>query len=92
MDYSASFEFSAAIVKLASEKVRCEIRNNLEDEIFSHLIDEILSSDNDLLDFEPKLSEVLRPITVLENDENVINRWLNLELLAAKERFQYFRT
>ena len=92
MDYSASFEFAAAIVKLASEKVRCEIRNNLEDEIFSHLIDEILSSDNDLLEFEPKLSEVLRPISVLENDENVINRWLNLELLAAKERFQYSST
>ena len=86
LEYSASFEFSAAVVKLAAAKVRSEIGNNLEDEIFSHLIDEILSSDNDLLEFEPKLAEVERPLSVLENEPTVIQRWLNLELLAAKER------
>ena len=85
-DYSAIFEFAGAVVRLAGEKVKSDLKQIEDDDIFSHLIDEVLSHDADLLAVEPGLREAQRPIMVIENDENILQRWLRLEISAARER------
>jgi len=83
--FSASFEFYAAVVRLGSEKVKNDLRIINDDYVFSHLLDEVLSHDGDLLEFEPKLTRSSRPIMVIENDYALIDKWLRLELTHARE-------
>lgn len=84
--YSASYEFAVALVRLGSEKVKNHLRIIDDDDVFSHLIDEVLSHDADLIEFEPRLIDSPRPILVIENDDTFVDRWLRLEIVSARER------
>ena len=68
-------------------QVKNDLRIINDDYVFSHLLDEVLSHDGDLLEFEPKLSRSSRPIMVIENDDALIDKWLRLELTHARERY-----
>jgi len=85
-NYSSFYQFSSNLVKLGNEKVKNDLRNLSDDDILSHFIDEILSNDFDLIEFEPELVNSNRPIYVIQNDQNLIDRWLKLEIISARER------
>ena len=85
--YSAISDFCSALVILTCEKVNSDLKVIPEDDsqIFSHLVDEILSYDNDFISFMPELGNRKRPIHILENDQVLVNRWIRFEFDSAAE-------
>ena len=85
--YSACVDFCTALVLLTCDKVNSDLKIIPEDDsqIFSHLVDEILSYDNDFTSFMPELTDRKRPINILQNDQSLIDRWIRFEFESAAQ-------
>ena len=83
--YSAYFKFAAYLIFLTCEKVEADLNFITEDDVFLHLIDEILSYDNDFLNLLPELVNCKRPIDILSNNEEHVDRWIKIEFVSAAQ-------
>ena len=90
--YSAYYKFAAYLIYLTCEKVEADLNFISEDDIFLHLIDEILSYDNDFLNLLPELVNCKRPIDILSNNEDHVDRWIKIEFVAAAQTYVHFKT
>lgn len=68
-EFSASVEFVAELLRIAAKKVEDDFELELDDEVFSHIVDEIISNDAELLLFDPVIGNMHRPIKILEQEE-----------------------
>ena len=84
--YSALDEFSAALVKLTCSKVKSDMNQIQDDDVFSHMIDEILSYDAEFIQLLPQLANYKRPIDILSDDDELVKRWIEIELIHARKR------
>ena len=85
--YSAYFKFAAYLIFLTCEKVEADLNFITEDDVFLHLIDEILSYDNDFLNLLPELVNCKRPIDILSNNEEHVDRWIKIEFVSAAQTY-----
>ena len=90
--YSAYYKFAAYLIYLTCEKVEADLNFITEDDVFLHLIDEILSYDNDFLNLLPELVNCKRPIDILSNNEDHVDRWIKIEFVAAAQTYVHFKT
>jgi hypothetical protein len=70
-EFSASVEFIAELLRIAAKKVEDDFELEFDDEVFSHIVDEIISNDAELKLFEPAIQNMHRPIKVLEQENSV---------------------
>ena len=57
-----------------------------DDDVFSHMIDEILSYDAEFIQLLPQLANYQRPIDILSDDDELVKRWIEIELVHARKR------
>lgn len=69
-EFSASVEFLAELLRIAAKKVEDDFELELDDEVFSHIVDEIISNDAELKLLDPAIQNMYRPIKVLEQESN----------------------
>ncbi|CAG5085493.1 Oidioi.mRNA.OKI2018_I69.PAR.g10909.t1.cds [Oikopleura dioica] len=86
-EFSASIEFVAELLRIAARKVEDDFELELDDEVFSHIIDEIISNDAELQLFEPTIAEMHRPLAILEHDD-IAARWVGLELVSSRKMLE----
>ena len=83
-DYSALDEFAQALVALTRDKVKSDLPLIQDDDVFSHMIDEILSYDAEFVQLMPQLAAAPRPVDVLSTNIELIERWIEVEHKHAR--------
>lgn len=68
-EFSASVEFVAELLRIAARKVEDDFELELDDEVFSHIVDEIISNDAELQLFEPAIAQMHKPLAILEQED-----------------------